>query len=149
MGLPCMCIGRWIREDDKKWLKVFSTLSHCRIIAIISFVLICVEFYVERAVFGYLSREMYIFTLPLIVAVFYMAVRNPDFGSGSFISEIGRRYSAFIYIIHVLVMMLISHVVTFEGWKLYTVFPIAIFITSLLMAMLWRKVTSLTVKNIK
>lgn len=78
-----------------------------------------------------------------------MAVRNPDFGKGTFISEIGRRYSAFIYIIHFLINCLFSgYLVYFEGWKKYIVYPVVVFCISLLLAMLWEKFKSVMLKKI-
>lgn len=149
MGLPCMCIGRWIREDEKKWLKVFSTPRCCRAIAVVSFILICAEFSVQRFFLGFLPRNMYIFTLPLVVSVFYMALRNPDFGKDSFVSKIGHRYSAFIYIIHYLINCLFSsYLGYFDGWKKYIVYPVVVFMISLLMAMLWGKLKSFMLKKL-
>lgn len=66
MGLPCMCVGRWIREGDKKWLKVFSTPRSCRTIAVVSFVLVCIEFLVGCIFIGYLPPTC-IFLLCLLL----------------------------------------------------------------------------------
>lgn len=148
MGLPCMCVGRWIREDDKKWLKVFSSSHNCIAIAIISFVLVCIEFYIGSVVLNYPPREMYIFTLPLIVSVFCIALRHPEFGKGTFLAEIGRRYSAVIYIIHILIIAFLSLMLSNEGYLTYTFFPIAVFAISLLVAMLWERLKTVVVQSI-
>lgn len=148
MGLPCICLGRWIREDDKKMLKVFSTTHKCLAIGVISFALVCLEFYIESYILKYPPREMYIFTLPLVMAVFYMAIRNPEFGQGTFLSVIGHRYSAGIFIIHALFISLLRLFLSVEGWQEDIFFAIAVFSLSLLVAMLWERFRTFLVTGI-
>ena len=53
-------------------------------------------------------RDHYLFTLPMVACAFILALRNPHYGVGSFFAFAGKKYSAYIYILHVFVMTLLG-----------------------------------------
>ena len=94
-----------------------------------------VEMAVYNSLYGGLGiREMFIFTLPFILPWFYWALHNPTFGEGSVFATIGRKYSAYIYIFHILAARLLSHVVDENASLLsMVIYPFFIFGISLCM----------------
>lgn len=113
MGLPCMMAGRMVRERSAE---AFPHLSCPRLLwpSTIVFLLLCI---VEMFVVGRIAgdkgyKDMYIFTLPLLLPWFYCALRHPCFGECTLWAAIGRRYSAYIYIFHTMVSgMFLSHLI--------------------------------------
>ena len=130
MGLPCMMIGRMIWEKKDAAFSFLAKKQYLWIYACASLLMIVGEIY---ALYG--VREMYVFTLPLTLPFFYAALRNPTFGEGTIWATIGRKYSAYIYIFHVLV----AKILRFWGFSadsLLTraIYPFIIFGVSLCMA---------------
>lgn len=137
MGLPCMMAGRWIREG-KDWAYAFLADSRrCWLYAAAAFALVCAEWVLDFRMFGQWHREMYVFTLPLVLTAFHWALRHPRCGEGGILAWIGRRHSARIYIFHVLVAQLLSHVLP-PGLPFRAIlFPLAVFASSLLASVAW------------
>lgn len=139
MGLPCMMIGRSIREEKDKTFRFLSKQYHLWIYTFVSLLMICGEMwllnnmYPENADRG--IRNMFVFTLPLLLPYFYWALRNPTFGEGSLWAIIGRKYSAYIYIFHVLAARLLSRILERDASLLSkAVYPFLVFGISLCMA---------------
>lgn len=142
MGLPCMMVGRSIRENRDKAIRFLSNGRYFWIYTFGSLLLVCGEMWL----ISYLSaddsdrgiREMYIFTLPMFLPYFYWALRHPRFGEGSWLATIGRKYSAYIYIFHVLAATGLGHIVG-RGDSLLTkaIYPFLVFGVSLIMSWLF------------
>lgn len=96
-GLPCMMTGRMIREGRDKHFSFIGKRKYLPAVVCISLMLCYAELWYHGV------REMFVFTIPLILPFFYHALRNPELGKGSLPALIGRRYSAFIYIFHIIV----------------------------------------------
>ncbi len=130
MGLPCMMVGRLIREHRDQAFSFLAKKQYLWIYACASLLMIVVEIY---ALYG--VREMYVFTLPLTLPFFYWALRNPHLGEGSVWAAIGRKYSAYIYIFHILAAKVPWHL-GFRADSLLTkaIYPFIIFGVSLCMA---------------
>lgn len=148
MGLPLMMIGRSIRErESSKWLSFFDNDKSCLWILIVSFILVCIEFYVKTKFLGTRGREMYVFTIPLVLAAFHIALRHPQFGKGSFAATIGQRHSAYIYILHILVANIGLHILRiFHAGQiphLNLVYPIIVFFVCLALSVIWLKAKKL------
>jgi hypothetical protein len=103
-GIPCMMVGRLIREGKDKWFSFLSVKRHVWLAVVFFICMALLEMYVlKKSTDGSNCRDMYFFTLPLVVTIFYWALRNPEVGRGSWLATIGRKYSAYIYIFHVFI----------------------------------------------
>ncbi len=104
MGLPCMMIGRMIREDKDQLFSFLSKRQYMWVITALSLLLSYVEMYCINLIYSDGGvRDIYAFTLPIVLPFFYGCLRHPDFGKDSWLAVIGRKYSAYIYIFHVAV----------------------------------------------
>lgn len=87
---------------------------------------------------------MYIFTLPLLLPYFYWALRNPSFGKESWLATIGRKYSAYIYIFHILVANLLPNILESDTFLLSrAIFPFLVFGISLCISWLYVRMKQL------
>ncbi len=141
MGLPCMMIGRCIRENKDKAIRFLSNERYLWIYTFGSLLLACGEMWLLSCLTPHGSRNMYIFTLPMILPCFYWSLSHPRFGEGSWIATIGRKYSAYIYIFHVLAFMLLWKVVKRDASLVMTaIYPFLVFGISLCMAWVFVKI---------
>lgn len=108
-GLPYVLLGCLFRIYEKRLLEVFNK-SHTLIIGLVV-MCIClgIEIFVYKMAGSFVRRDHYFFTLPMVACVFILALRNPHWGSGSFLTLAGKRYSAYIYILHVFLMISIQY----------------------------------------
>ncbi len=139
MGLPCMMIGRCIRENKDGVFRFLSNRRYWWAYSFGSFLLACGEMLFFRIVYSDSGvREMYIFTLPMLLPCFYWALSHPRFGEGSTPATIGRKYSAYIYIFHVLAAQLLSHILKRDASLLArVVYPFLVFGISLCVSWLF------------
>ncbi len=138
-GLPCMMIGRMIKEKKDTTFSFLAKEQRLWIYPCVSLLLIGVEIYVHYFQHSHISQEMYIFTLPLLLPFFYAALRNPTFGEGTILATIGRKYSAYIYIFHVFAGIILFHFVKRD----VLIYPFLVFGLSLCMAWLFVKILHL------
>lgn len=147
MGLPCMMIGRCVRENKDAVFRFLSNRRYLPVYTFGSLLLSCGEMWLLSVACSDTGvREMYIFTLPAVLSLFYWALRHPRFGEGSLMATIGRRHSAYIYIIHILVGIWLSDFIGKDDSPLTKfAYPLLVFAGSLSMAWLfdqllqWRK----------
>lgn len=141
MGLPCMMIGRLISEGKDKSFSFLANHRYMWLYAALSLLLSYAQkFFLSHLYSGIVSRDIYVFTLPLVIPFFYWCLRHPDFGRGAWLAVIGRKYSAYIYIIHVIVAyQLLPRVEALSPPIGYTI-PFLIFGTSLCVAWLFDKI---------
>lgn len=139
MGLPCMMIGRCIRENKDGAFRFLSNERHLWAYMLGSLMLVCGEMVLlgiicsDRGI-----RDMYIFTLPMFLPYFYWALHHPRLGEGSWMAIIGRKYSAYIYIFHVLAARWLSHILEMDASLLVNaIYPFVVFAISLCMAWLF------------
>ena len=86
------------------------------------------------------ARNMYIFTLPIFLPYFYWALRHPRFGEGSWTAIIGKKYSADIYIFHVLAATWLSHFLgKGDSLLIKAAYPFMVFAISLCAAWLFNR----------
>lgn len=132
MGLPCIMIGRMIRDNEDRYLSFFDNRKRMPVVILVSLVLCYAEYFYHG------MPEMFIFTIPLVLSVFYWALRNPGFGFGSIPALIGRRYSAYIYIFHVIAFNVVScffRIIEVKIIAPVVIYPCMGFFLSLLIAM--------------
>lgn len=142
MGLPCMMLGRLIQERNGGKLSFLADSRYLWAYVCGSFVLVVVEMFVLNQMYADRGvRDMYIFTLPMLLPLFYCALRNPSFGEGSVWAVIGRKYSAYIYIFHVLVSCLLRLLVPWNTSSLViAVYPFVVFGISLGVSWMFLKI---------
>lgn len=134
-GIPCMMVGKCIREKRGKFLSFFQNKSFCYAVIAISLIMSYVEFYLRLHDMTNGNREVYVFTLPMAMALFYLALHNPSFGAGSVFAKIGQRYSAYIYIFHAFLIIKIKPFVDMSSTSHTRIFlPFIIFALSLAMS---------------
>lgn len=141
-GLPCMMIGRWLRESDSK---IFRLLDQKKEICLYVIILSLLFVFVESLSFREFNPEMYVFTIPFVVGFFYVALQYPNIGNGSIFATIGQKHSANIFIIHELVVLNFKFV-PFSNYFHFTFgsisYPLIIFFLSLLISMAWLRINS-------
>ncbi len=141
MGLPCMMIGRCIRENTDKAFRFLSNERYIWIYTFGSLLLAYGEMFLFRTLYhDGEARDMYIFTLPVFLPYFYWALRHPRFGEGSCIATIGRKYSADIYIFHVLAATWLSHFLERDAALLVkAAYPFMVFAISLCVSWIFNR----------
>ncbi len=138
MGLPCMMIGRCIRENRDGAFRFLANERYMWAYTFGSLLLVCGEILLLSVVCSDKGvRDMYIFTLPIFLPYFYWALRHPRFGEGTLLATIGRKYSAYIYIFHVLAGTCLSHFMRNDSLFTKVVYPFIVFAISLCMAWLF------------
>lgn len=137
MGLPCMTIGILIRDKKDKYFSFLSRKENLFIYTVLFLLLVIIEFILSKQ-----NRDMYIFDIPLIIPFIYCAIRNPQFGKNSLIETIGKNYSAYIYIFHIIAANIISHFHRNDTLLMNILFPFLVFIVSLCMAWTYTKFKS-------
>lgn len=140
MGLPCMMIGRCIRENKDGAFRFLSSQRYLWAYSLGSLLLVCGEMRLLSFVCSDNGvREMYVFTLPMILPWFYWALRHPRFGEGSLAATTGRKYSALIYIFHILIGRLLQENIMPKDsfWLSGDIFPFIVFAISLCLAWLF------------
>ena len=109
LGLPYVLLGCLFRNYENRILDMFQKSRTL----ILWFVMLCISLCVEMLVYklaGFMvRRDHYLFTLPMVACAFILALRNPHYGAGSFFAFAGKKYSAYIYILHVFVMTLLHY----------------------------------------
>lgn len=137
MGLPCIMVVRFLSSTT------FEKLMFVKNASILIFIFVCfvgllIEEYLHRSQIVPTKPEMYVCTIPFVMGVMScLALRHPQWGRGSIIATIGRRYSAYIYIFHIACAWLLAHFVS------PLVLPFATFALSLCMSVAYVFVKSL------
>ena len=138
-GFPYFFLGYYLREHSERYAKVKSNL--CVGLAIGGFLFS--EIANMGGVFLFRLNIYEIGTILMAISLFVYAIKNPEIGKNSFLEKIGRNYSMFVYIVHVIVLQAITD---YEGiilksiptWYLW-IKPILVVCLTLLLAMLFDK----------
>lgn len=99
IGLPCFGIG-WLLKENKD--RILQVVTKPVLLAGVLFILSEVEAFVICKRFG-LNGDFLIFTIPVTIVVILCCLKYPHIGRGSILEYIGKKYSADIYIYHILV----------------------------------------------
>lgn len=84
--------------------------------------------------------EIYISTTFFAVAVFLFALKAKQVNYGNILAKIGRKYSTYIYILHVIFINLFNKYVTINNNILNNTIQVIIFFASLLVAIMYVKI---------
>lgn len=103
-GLIFIGIGRMVAEKSMPMVdSLFKSPKRCVAIFFIAIALHTCEFIVRGRTF-----EFSICIYPAALALFYLALQNPTFGSGTLTAKIGKEFSTGIYIFHWAVLQLLG-----------------------------------------
>lgn len=140
-GLPCLLAGRWLGENRTRSLPFLADGKKTSLCALLAFALICLENLTIFLLYGEDGKrhEIYLFSLPLAMLLFLMALRHPRLGRGGILAHIGQRHSANIYIVHILIHYVIPPQVPLDSAWMEWVRPFALFALSLLASLAWER----------
>ncbi len=159
VGLPYFLIGDLLYKNKDKIAKKIPTKSFAILIPLFGFTSI-----MEERILNDLGKdaigEIYISTTFFAIAVFLLAIKTKQVNYQNIVAEIGRKYSTYIYIIHVMFINLFNKYVTINNNILNNTIQIIIFFASLLVAIMyvktkntikigWKKYNSITKKVLK
>lgn len=131
-GLPYVLLGSFLQEKSSIINHRFPSDKQVVYGLIICGFLLGVEMIVYKFTGLQQPRDHYLFTFPLVVGLFVLALRNPSFGAGSKLACIGKRYSPYIYMFHPFIIMCLAHFPLFSNWIIYCNFrPVIIFLFTL------------------
>lgn len=106
-GLPYMVLGCMFRKHEEHLLNLFSK-SRILVMGLILFIFgLGIELWIYKWLGMVTDRDHYLFTLPMAAGIFLLVLQYPHYGAGSYMALIGRKYSAYIYIMHPFFMFLI------------------------------------------
>lgn len=154
LGLPYVLLGSLLRNYENRILDMFNKSRTLILGFVVTCISLCVEMLVYKLAGCIVVRDHYLFTLPMVVCVFIWALRNPHYGANSFFAFAGKKYSAYIYILHVFVITLLGVGMKFVlGEEVYqnltqsslfrNSYPFLVFGVTLILVMAGYKVRSL------
>lgn len=110
MGLPFVLLGSWIKVNQKQCLSSFNKMPFLILLAI-SLTLSYIEYAVVRLIL-HTSGDYCLTTIILSTVVFLYCIRTPNFGKDKKIIHkltiIGRDFSLFLYLYHILVQEILG-----------------------------------------
>lgn len=143
LALPCLLIGYWLHQHQEAIMKrIKPEISNVLVIA--TFVFLLIEIVMDYLFLTNTNKEIYILTIPFTVAILIFTMFNPNIGRDT-ISEAGKKYSFYIYILHPLLVGPCSAIFSSLGFNNMTPFLTipTVFILTLLLSMLIYKLTHL------
>lgn len=154
LGLPYVLLGCLFRSYENRILDMFHKSRTLILWFVVICISLCVEMFVYKLAGFMVIRDHYLFTLPMVACAFILALRNPHYGAGGFWAFAGKKYSAYIYIMHVFVMTLLHYGLKFalgeEAYRNLTQnslfrnsYPFLVFGVTLILVMAGYKVRSL------
>lgn len=157
-GLPYVLLGGILRNNENQLTNMFCKSQTL----VLGLIIVCIGLGVEMFIYNFMGtivkREHFLFTLPIVLCVFLLALKHPHWGANSILTKIGKEYSAYIYIMHVFVMSLIQYGLKFVlGENLYyeviknslfkNSYPFLVFGITLIVVFIIKKSWSLLVKQ--
>ncbi|MDO4805794.1 MAG: acyltransferase [Coriobacteriales bacterium] len=101
-GLPLFSLGYWIRAYENRIHVSNVTLTAC----IALFTLLCP---LER---GLIGRDfgIHLMSFPQVICIFLFCIKNPAVGEGSWLANLGLKYSLYVYVLHPFVWHMLERV---------------------------------------
>ncbi len=101
ISLPCMMVGIWVRRHEY----LFGNLPRVRLYAELSLLALYAEYAALSIIpHGDSWGDIYVFTLPLGLSLFLLFLKSERCNSWKRLADLGMRYSAAIYILHIFIM---------------------------------------------
>lgn len=131
-------LGMYLYKKRNSIIAVFKSKNCCIIFIILGIVLQCFEVYLYKY-FGLINvRDHYLFT-PVLAVIIFIYAMTVKLQKENVISIIGKRYSAYIYILHIFVLSHYGSMISFFNIKYYSLLyikPLIIFLLTLLMSVI-------------
>lgn len=101
-GLPLFSLGYWIHAYEDRINVSNVTLTAC----IALFTLLCP---LER---GLIGRDfgIHMMSFPQVICIFLFCIKNPAVGEGSWLANLGLKYSLYVYVLHPFVWHMLERV---------------------------------------
>lgn len=137
-SLPYFLLGMYFYKKRNSVIAVFNNKNCCIIFIIIGIILQCFEVYLYKRLGLIYVRDHYLMTPVLAVIVFIYAM-TVKLQKENIISIIGKRYSVYIYILHIFVL---SHyhslmsLLNIENHCFLYIRPLIIFLLTLFMSVI-------------
>ncbi len=152
-AIPFFSIGFIIR----KWNIVDRTrdckIRYMLIVAILFAVLNCLENYLLRLYNVNATRESYISTIFLAISVFIIFTNNYWNGKFKLFYIIGKEYTLYIYIIHIIILDCIWNLIKYMPGQTYSItqylIPIIVFVLSIIVSIIIKKIKYIISNMIK
>ena len=137
-GLPYFFFFFLLYQHKDKLIKIFTSKRLLILIPIFALTTVLEEHILTSAKMDSIG-EIYISTTFFAIAVFLLAVQVKQVSTQNVLSVIGRKYSTYIYVIHVFFINLFNKYVTNSNDILNNTIQIIIFFASLLVAIVYTK----------
>lgn len=153
-GLPYVLLGCLLRNNEKQ-IKIYTIKSKILILSLfVSCLGLGLEILFYKITDTIVIRDHFLFTLPMVICVFILALKHPHWGANSLLTTIGKKYSAHIYIMQICIISLIPHGFIFlcgkdfyeqiaKSYLLKNSYPFLVFGTTLIIAFVFNKLWSL------
>lgn len=130
--LPYVMMGCLIRRYEDKLMKIKSPVLFGLLLVL------CVTNVIELNVYSRGTGVPFFSAEILVYVVVLLMLKFRDFGKGTLMEKLGSKCSLFIYIVHMLVILLISDFVPDHTGFLTTYGPVTVFIVTTLIAVLFK-----------
>ena len=138
IGLPYFLLGDLLYKKKDNLIEMFTLKKLAILIPIFALTTI-----IEEHILNYTHMdsigEIYISTTFLAITVFLFAIQTKQVSSGNVLAIIGRKYSIYIYIVHVMFINLFNKFVNINSNILNNTIQIIIFFASILIATIYIK----------
>lgn len=149
-ALPYILLGWLFRNKEKQITNIF----HKPQTYLLVFILICIglgfEIFIYKFIGVKIVRDHYLLTCPMAICIFLMVLRKPHFGANSIFTVIGKKYSAYIYIMHAFIIFLIRNILIYflgkdifqniiQNYWFKNCYPFLVFITTLIVIIICNK----------
>ncbi len=147
VGLPYFLIGDLLYKNKDKLLNKFS-LKNLIILIIVFTITTLLEKYFLISINMNATRDQYISTTFLSITVFLLALKAKNVDDKFIFAIIGRKYSLYIYIVHLMIINLYNNYLVEKNILNYFI-QIIVFLISLLIAIIYVKCKNIFVKKYK
>lgn len=136
-ALPYLSLGFMIKKNEQ-WLVSRVRGYYC----ILALILLLGETYFILFLSGYIVDGPFFMTMPFVAVIFTLLLKNSEWGRGTYVEEVGRRYSANIYYWHLLMATVGRYFMRFVRLDEYYDFlqALIVFFLSLVVAIVIDKV---------
>lgn len=135
-SLPYFLLGMYIYKNQDAIITLFKNKKRCIIFIVIGIILQCIEVYLYKYLNLLYVRDHYLMTSILVIMIFGYAL-SVKFQSENILSVIGKKYSAYIYILHIFVLSHYADIMemcNLECNSFLYIKPLIIFLLTLLMS---------------
>ena len=137
-SLPYFLLGMYLYKKRDVLATLFRSKNHCILFIILGILLQCIEIYLYKCYNLIYVRDHYLMT-PLLVVMIFSYVLFVNLQKENIISVIGKRYSAYIYILHIFVLSHYDSLISYfniENSCLSYIKPLIVFLFTLFMAII-------------